>query len=73
MYLGSLGVNTIPGVVWESFKVEQRESGEEGGAEKAGESKVKTLVAVPGSFWQPHQKRRTEQILKILSLDGRRC
>lgn len=67
MYLGSLGVNTIPGALWECFK------GEEGRAGKAGESKVKTPVAAPGSFWQTHQKRKTEQILKILSLDGRRC
>lgn len=73
MYLGSLGVNTIPGAVWKCFKVEQRESEEEGGAGEAGESKVKTPVAAPGSFWQPHQKQKTEQILKILSLDGRRC
>lgn len=72
MYLGSLDVNTIPGPVWKCFKVEKRQSGEEEGAGKAEESKVKTPVAAHGSFWQPHQKQRTEQILQILSLDGRR-
>lgn len=53
--------------------MEQRETGDEGGAGKAKESKVKTPVAAPSSVWQPHQKQRTKLILKILSLDSRRC
>lgn len=73
MYRGSLGANAIPGVAWESFKVEQRQSREEGGAGKAEESKVKTLVTARGSLCRPHQRRRTEQILKMLSLDGGGC
>lgn len=50
MCTGSSGVNAVPGAEQECLKVKQREIKEEGGAGKAGESKVKMPPAALAAF-----------------------